>query len=303
MLNFIKLFNPIYVVNYIVIKVNKFNPYIIPDKFILKAKFFFIFGKRLNLKSPVTYNEKLQWLKLYFRKPIMTKMVDKCEVKRYVSNIIGSEYIIPTLGVWDSFDKIDFDNLPKEFVLKTTHDSGGVVIVRDKLNFDRVKAKSIIDTSLKKDFYIMSREWPYKNVPRRIIAEKYMEDETGELRDYKFFCFEGNVKYLFIATDRQTFGEDTKFDFFDSDFNHLPFTNGHPNSHKEISKPQNFEKMKELAERLSQDFPHVRVDLYSINGQIYFGELTFFHFSGLVPFVPEVWDYKFGECLKLPKTK
>lgn len=300
MLNLKKWLSQQYILSSIIYKINKFFPYIVPDKLLLEAKYFLTFGKKLNLKAPSTYNEKLQWLKLYFRKPIMTIMVDKCEAKHYVSEIIGDEYIIKTLRVWNSFDEIDFDCLPSRFVLKTTHDSGGVVIVKDKQNFDRLQAKSIIEKSLRNDFYICSREWPYKNVKRRIIAETYMEDETGELRDYKFFCFDGKVKSLFIATDRQVIGEDTKFDFYDEEFNHLPFTNGHPNSKKRIPKPENFNEMKRLAEKLSAGFPHIRVDLYSINGKIYFGELTFYHWSGLVPFNPNVWDFKFGEWLKLP---
>ena len=260
------------------------------------------FGHFCNLQTPRTYNEKLQWLKLYNRKPEYTQMVDKYEAKKYVANIIGEEYIIPTLGVWDRFEDIDFDTLPNRFVLKCTHDSGGLVICRDKSKLDISEARKIINKSLNRNYYYMHREWPYKNVRPQIIAEKYMEDESGyELKDYKWFCFDGVPKALYIAKDRGVEGEETKFDFYDEEFNHLPFTNGHPNSTHCRLKPQGFEKMKELAAILSQGIPHLRVDFYDINGRIYFGELTFYHWSGMVPFEPEEWDYKFGEWIKLPQ--
>lgn len=256
-------------------------------------------GKRLNLKNPQTFNEKLQWLKLYDRNPEYTKMVDKYEVRKYISDKIGEEYLIPLLGVWDSFDEIDFDKLPDQFVLKCTHDSGGLVICRDKSKLDINKARKTINKCLKKNFYKFTREWPYKNVKPRIIAEKFMVDESGtELKDYKFFCFDGTVKALFIATDRPY---DTKFDFFDSDFNHLDIRHGHPNSNRELSKPKGFDEMIKLSQILSKGMAHVRVDLYDINGKIYFGELTFFHHGGLVPFDPPKWDEIFGEWLTLPE--
>lgn len=274
---------------------------ILPDKIYLKLKYYIIFHKKLNLKSPTTYNEKLQWLKLYNRKKIYTQMVDKYEVKKYVANIIGEEYIIPTLGVYDKFDDIDFQKLPKQFVIKCTHDSGGLVICKDKDSFNYEQAKIKINKSLKNNYFYSGREWPYKNVKPRIIIEKYIEDESGyELKDYKFFCFDGEPKTMFIATDRSNPKEETKFDFFDMSFEHLPFTNGHPNSTKKIIKPKGFNEMKKLAKTLSKDFPHVRIDFYDINGKIYFGEITLFHWSGFVPFEPEEWDYKFGEWIKLP---
>lgn len=271
------------------------------DKKYLEMRYKLRFGKKLDLENPLTYNEKLQWLKLYDRNPEYTKMVDKYEVKKYVADKIGEEYIIPTLGVWDKFEDIDFDKLPDQFVLKCTHDSGGIVICKDKSNLNKEKAKKKIEKGLKRNYYWSSREWPYKDVKPRIIAEKYMVDESGyELKDYKFFCFDGKVKVLFIATDRAVEGEETKFDFFDENFVHLPIKNGHENADKELACPEGFEKMKELAEKLSQGIPQLRVDFYNINGQIYFGETTFFHWSGMVPFEPEEWDYKFGEYIKLP---
>ncbi len=272
----------------------------IPDKIYLKSRYKARIGKKLNLKNPKTFNEKLQWLKLYDRKPEYTVMVDKHEVKKYVADKIGKDYIIPILGVWDKFDDIDFDALPEQFVLKCTHDSGGLVICKDKSQLDIEQARKKIDKCLKRNYYWHGREWPYKNVKPRIIAEQYMEDEeTAEIRDYKFFCFDGVAKALFIATDRSNKEEETKFDFYDMEFNHLPFTNGHPNANSAPQKPENFDKMRELAGKLSENIPHLRVDFYEVNGKIYFGELTFSHWSGMTPFEPEEWDYKLGEMIKL----
>lgn len=272
------------------------------DMAYLKMMFYANLGKKLDFESPETFNEKMQWLKLYDRRPEYTTMVDKYAVKKYVADIIGEKYIIPTLGVWDKFEDIDFDSLPDEYVLKCTHDSGGLVIVTDKAKLDKQEAEKKINKCLQKDYFMYGREWPYKNVKPRIIAEKYMVDESGyELKDYKFFCFNGEPKVMFIASDRQLEGEETKFDFFDMQFNHLPFINGHPNAKHEIKCPPAFEEMKQLAKKLSKDIPCVRVDFYDINGQVYFGELTFFHWSGMVPFEPEEWDYKLGEWIKLPE--
>ncbi|MDE6019492.1 MAG: glycosyl transferase [Ruminococcus sp.] len=277
-------------------------PIVPSDALYLKILYYCVFRKKLNLKHPQTYNEKLQWLKLNNRKPIYTKMVDKIEAKKYVAQIIGEEYIIPTIAEYDSVDQIEWDKLPEQFVLKCTHDSGGIVICSNKAILNISKAKAKLEAGLKRNYYPRNREWPYRDCKRRIICEKYMVDESGyELKDYKFFCFDGEVKALFIASDRNNANEETKFDFFDEDFNHLPLTNGHPNSHKSIKRPQGFEKMKELASILSKGFPHLRVDFYDINGKIYFGELTFFHWSGMMPFEPEEWDYKFGSWINLPK--
>lgn len=274
------------------------------DELYLKVMFRKAMGYWMDFNNPMTFSEKLQWLKLYDHNPLYTIMVDKFKAKEYVRNLIGEKYIIPTLGVWSSFDDIDFDRLPNQFVLKCTHDSGGLIVCKDKSRFNKFRAKQKLEACLKSKFYRLNREWPYKNVPPRIIAEKYMEDaETKELRDYKFFCFDGVVKSMFIASDRQSDCGDTKFDFFDDDFNHLDFLQGHPNANQIPAKPICFEEMKLLAAKLSQGIPHVRVDLYEMNGQVYFGELTFFHYSGLTPFKPIEWDYKFGEWLLLPKLK
>ena len=273
----------------------------LPDKMFLKLLFRVRMGKKLDLKNPKTFSEKLQWLKLYDRKPEYTIMVDKYEAKKYVADIIGEEYIIPTLGVWDSVDEIDFDKLPEKFALKCTHNSGkGMYICKDKSKMNKEAVKEGLRSGLKQNYYLSNREWPYKDVKPRIIAEQYMEDvETAELRDYKFFCFGGEAKALFIATDRAKEDTETKFDFFDMDFNHLPFTNGHPNAEILPQKPLNFELMKELAAKLSAGVPHLRVDFYEVNGKVYFGELTFFHWGGFVPFEPEEWDYTFGSWINL----
>ena len=276
-----------------------FFSYMSDEKFI-KMKYKAKMGKKLNIDNPKTYNEKLQWIKLYDHNPLYTKLVDKFEVKSYVADVIGQEYIIPTIGVWDSFDDIDFKKLPNQFVLKCTHDSGGLVICKDKSLLNIPEAKKKITKCLKRNFYYFGREWPYKNVQPRIIAEEYMEDsKTGELRDYKFFAFDGEVKALFVATERQKIGEDVKFDFFDENYNHLDFRQGHENARILPEKPTNFEKMKGLAEQLSIGLKEVRVDFYEVDGQIYFGEMTFFHHGGWTAFDPDEWDYKFGEWIEL----
>ena len=260
-------------------------------------------GKRLNLKEPKTFNEKVQWLKLHDRRPLYVQLVDKYEVRQHITEKIGKQYLIPLLGgPWNSFDEIDFDALPDQFVLKCTHDSGGVVICRDKVSFDVKAARRKIEKHLKQNFFWAGREWPYKSVKPRIIAEKYMEDTaTSELRDYKFFCFNGVPKALFIATERQSIGEDTKFDFFDMDYNHLDIRNGHPNATVPPVQPFCFEEMKRLAAILSEGIPQVRVDFYEVNRVVYFGELTLSHWSGAVPFEPEKWDRIFGDWIDLTK--
>lgn len=273
----------------------------LPDKFYLEILYGILMRKKLNLKNPKTFSEKLQWLKLYDRRPEYVKMVDKAAVKDYVAGIIGDEYIIPTLGVWDRPEDIDWDSLPDQFVLKCTHDSGGLVICRDKAKLDKAAAMKKLRKSLKQNYYKVWREWPYKDVPRRIIAEKYIEPapDLKDLPDYKFFCFDGEVKALFVATDRQKPGEDVKFDFFDADFNHLPFKQGHEHAAVTPPKPENFELMKKAATQLSKGMPHARVDLYEVGDKILFGEVTLFHFSGLVPFRPDEWDKVFGDMLTL----
>lgn len=274
-----------------------------PSTTFLKRLYKLKMGKTLNLDSPTTYTEKLQWLKLHDRRPEYTTMVDKYAAKEYVAKRIGSEYVVPLLGVWDSAEKIDFDSLPERFILKTTHDSGGIVVCKDKntLNIPSVKQK--MQRSLKRKYYDHNREWPYKNVKPRIIAEAFIEDSNlGELRDYKFFTFGGKPKVLYITQGRGKDGE-TFADFFDMEFNHLPFTIDHNMAPKSPEKPINFELMKDLAAKLSNGTPQLRVDFYEVDGRVYFGEMTFFHCNGMAPFHPNEWDHTFGDWVILPNKK
>lgn len=273
---------------------------LLSDELYLKLIYRVTIGKKLNLQHPQSFNEKLQWLKLHDRKPEYTSMVDKLKVKEYVANTIGSEYIIPTLGVWDTFDEIDFESLPSQFVLKVTHDSGGTIVCDDKSSLDLVSAKKKIEKSLHHNYYYSGREWPYKNVTPRIIAEKYMIDTSKqELRDYKFLCFNGIAKVMYIVSDRFS-SKGMCLDFFDMNFNHLPIKNGYPNASKKFNRPNDFNKMRELAENLSKGIPQVRIDFYNVNDRIYFGEITFYCSSGFLPFTPEKWDYKLGSLIDLP---
>lgn len=272
----------------------------LPDKTYLELVYYFTLGNKLNLKNPKRFTEKLQWLKLYNRRPEYTKMVDKYEVKNYVSERLGSEYIIPTLGVWDNFSDIDFDKLPDKFVLKTTHGGGsnGIVICKDKSKFDKEDAKLKIDLSFKIDIYKIFREWPYKDVSKRIIAEQYMEDDSGELRDYKFYCFNGDPKVMLLASNRFT---NHNFNYFDMNFQKLAITSKDGgNSNEDFAVPEKFKEMKEVAKKLSAGLPHVRVDLYSCNHRVFFGELTFFDSSGYDDMQSEEWNLKFGSWLNLP---
>lgn len=269
---------------------------ILPDEPYIQLNYFARFHKFANLKNPRTFNEKLNWLKLHDRNPLYTTLVDKYEVKKYIENKFGEGYCIPTLSVWNHFDEIDFDKLPEQFVLKCTHDSEGIVIVKDKNHFDKASARKKITNALKQNFYYIGREWPYKNVKPRIIAEPYLvDDETGELRDYKFFCFNGEPKACYIASGRQS-GQ-TKFDYFDLDFNSLGIKQKYPNSSTPPKKPVTYEKMIEFARKISKGFPHMRVDFYEVNGKMYIGELTFYSLSGFIPFQPDKWDKVFGDWL------
>lgn len=276
---------------------------ILPNSLYLKLTYYKRIGKKLNLKSPQTFNEKLQWLKLYNRKPEYTKMVDKYEAKQYVEKIIGKEYIIPTLGIWNKFEDIDFDKLPNQFVLKCTHDSGGVIICKDKKEFEKDKAREEINICLKANYFYRSREWPYKNVKPRIIAEQYMEDnKSKELRDYKFFCFNGKVKCFKIDFDRFL---QHRANYYDTSLKILPFGEAicPPDYNRNLEIPEQINKMIMLAEKLSKDIPFLRVDFYEVNGKIYFGELTFFPASGLGKFTNEEWDKTLGSWIELPKGR
>ena len=258
-------------------------------------------GRPLCLDNPKTFNEKLQWLKLYDHNPLYTKLVDKYAVKDYVSSKIGQKYIIPTIATFNHPEEIDWDILPDKFVLKTTQGGGGdgVVVCKDKNSLDKSQVIKRLKLAMKTDPYKRLREWPYKNVQRRIIAEEYIADSSGELLDYKFFCFNGVVKALFVATDRSS--QNVKFDYFDADFNHLDLTQEHPMSGKIIPKPDSFEEMKLIAAKLSEGLPQVRCDLYSVDGKVYFGELTFVHHGGVTRFHPDIWDLTWGDWITLPK--
>lgn len=269
------------------------------DERFLKKEYYLAMGKTLNLNTPKTFNEKLQWLKLYNREPQYTMMVDKYAVKQYVANKIGSQYIIPTLGVWNHFDEIDFDELPNQFVLKCTHDSGGIVICKDKLKLDKRAAKQKLEYYLKRKYYYVHREWPYKNVKPRIIAEKYMSNDNGEdLNDYKLMCFNGQVKATFVCSDR--FSEDgLKVTFYDTNWKRMPFERHYLASKTDIARPKTYDEMLILAEKLAFQIPFVRVDFYEVHGRVYFGELTFFPGSGYEEFTPEEWDKKLGDWINL----
>lgn len=271
------------------------------DYTFVKWDYYFGMKKFPNLDNPRTFNEKLQWLKLHNQRPEYTRMVDKYEAKECVKEILGEEYIIPTLGVWERFEDIDFNNLPNQFVLKCTHDSGGLVICKDKSKLDISKVRRKINRSLKKNFFYEHREYPYKDVKPRIIAEKYMiDDSSTDLKDYKFFCFNGKVQCLKVDFDRFT---KHGANYYDKEWNLLPFYEicCPSNPLKIIGKPKYLNKMVEVAEKISKGIPFVRVDLYDVNNKIYFGEITFFPNAGNGKFEPEEWDYKLGEWLQLPK--
>lgn len=273
-----------------------------PDKLYIKIQFRMAMGYWPNLKNPQTFNEKLQWLKLHDRNPLYTTLVDKYAVRKYIAETIGEEYLIPLVGgPWKNADEIDFDTLPEQFVLKSNHDSGGVIVCKDKSKLDEEATTKTLNKRLRRNFYWLTREWPYKDVQPCIFAEKYMEEENGELRDYKFFSFNGRPKLCFIATERSSTKSETKFDFFDVEGNHLPFTNGHPQAVKTPKLSDRLEDMLRIVETLSQGIPQVRVDLYEVNGRLYFGEMTFFHWGGMVPFDPPEWDKKIGSWLELPE--
>lgn len=270
------------------------------DKVYLKLIHRLLTKRRLDLEHPTSYSEKLNWLKLNDRNPEYTIMVDKVKAKGWVSERIGSQYIIPTIGVWERPEDIDFESLPNKFVLKCNHNSGtGMVICRDKSTLNKEEVIKELNKGLNEDYYLFYREWPYKNVPRRILAEQFMEDESGnpDLIDYKFFCFNGKPYMMYISQDHS---EHPTTDFYDMDFQRLPIRMRDPNSEDVVNKPEQFEEMKRLATVLCKDVPHLRVDFYLINGKVYFGELTFFHNAGFSVIKPEEWDVRIASMISLP---
>lgn len=273
---------------------------LIPDRLYIQLRYFMKFRRFCDLSDPKTYNEKLQWMKLNYRIPGEWALVDKFEVKHRVAAQIGGDYIIPTLGLYDSVDEIDFDTLPDSFVLKCTHDSGGVVLVRDKSRLDVAAARKKLQQTMEKNYFYGGREPHYRDITPRIIAEPFLQDDgAGQLLDYKFFCFDGEAKALFIASDRAS--GNVKFDYFDADYKSLDIRQPYPNSDVRPEKPERYDQMLDIAQKLAQGHPHVRVDLYQVNGRVYFGELTFYHFGGMEPFTPEKWDRVFGDWLTLPE--
>lgn len=266
-------------------------------KFVYKEKM----NKELDLDNPKTYNEKLQWLKIHDRKDEYTKMVDKYSVREYIKETIGEEYLIPCLGVYNDVNEIDFDKLPNQFVLKTTHDSGTAIICKDKTKLDKEKTIKKLNKSMKRKYFYLWREWPYKNVKPRIIAEKYMQDENNSsLIDYKIYCFDGQPKMMFTIRDRDI---GAKSDFYDMDFNKLDIQQEYPNSEITMNKPNQLQEMIDLCKILSKNIPHVRVDFYIIDNKLYFGELTFFDSAGMAKFTPEKYDEILGSYIDLSKAK
>lgn len=276
-------------------KLNKLS-----DERFLKLRFKCTIGKELDLENPTSFNEKLQWIKLYDRRPLYNTLVDKYAVRQWITEKIGQEYLVPLLGRWDRVEDIDFDSLPNQFVLKCNHHSGGVVVCKDKASFNREQAKASLAAQLKKNLYWHGREWPYKDVKPCIIAEQYLEDASGDLLDYKFMCFNGQPKCSFICSDRFT-GKGLHVTFFDLDWNVMPFERHYPSVKEGLPKPQQYEKMLELATILSKDIPFVRVDFYEVNGKIYFGEMTLFPGCGFEEFTPYSWDEKLGSWIQLPE--
>ena len=276
---------------------------LIPDRIYLQIVYFKHFRRFINFNNPKTFNEKIQWLKLNYRNEEYTKLVDKYRVKQYITKLIGEKYVIPTLGVWNNVDDIDFKSLPEKFVLKCNNDSGGIVICKNKKDFDEAKAKSFLKERLKNNGYWYGREWPYKNVKPCIIAEKYMEDSISkDIKDYKFFCFNGSMEFFDIDIDRFI---EHRANYYDRNGNFLPFGKTYcpPDYTKKIEMPKNLGKMIELAETISHNTVLSRIDLYEIDGQVYFGEITFYPGSGFSPFTDEKWDYKLGDMIDLPNIK
>ncbi len=270
----------------------------VPDDVFLKKAFKLFLGYELNLENPKTFNEKMQYLKIHNRQDVFTTMVDKYLVKDYVSKKIGEQYVIPLLGVWDKFEDIDFNKLPDQFVLKSTHDSGSIVICTDKEKINKESAKQMFEKSLKRQYYYTWREWPYKNVKPRIIAEKYMKDRNSEnLNVFKFLNFNGNPEIVQVIQDDKTDKE--SIDYFNTKWEKIQITQGFPNSEHSLSKPETLDTMLKLAEKLSEGFPFLRTDFYEINGKVYFSEFTFFSDTGLGKFDPPEWDLKLGKMIDL----
>ena len=274
----------------------------LPDGIYLRIRYFIEMGKILHLHKPTTFTEKIQWLKLHNRKDEYTIMVDKLAAKKYVANLIGEQYIIPTIGQWDTAEQIDFNQLPNEFVLKTNNGGGstGVVICKNKQSLDINNTIKRINNALKKNIYTNYKEWPYKNVKPCVFAEQFMKNgDDGELTDYKFFCFNGVPEYCQVIANRKK-GE--TIDFFDMKWEHQPFYGLNPKckpAKEPISQPESLQEMIKIAQILSKDIPFVRIDLYYINKKVFFGEITFFPASGIGVFTPSKWNKILGDLIQI----
>ena len=273
---------------------------LIPDHIVIKYQYKIKTGKKLNIANPVLYNEKLQWLKLNNKKPEYSEMIDKYEVRKFVAHTIGEEYLIPLLGVWESFDEIPFDTLPQQFVLKCTHDSGSFIICHNKDLLNIPMVRNMFNKKISRNYYWKTREWAYKNINPRIIAEKLMTDESGyELKDYKIYCFNGEPKIIQVDFNRHNI--DHKVNYYSPELEYQPFSHvKQTDPEVSIPKPQCLEQMLFLAKTLSASIIHVRVDMHVINNRIYFGELTFYDWAGYGNFDPPEWDRIFGDWIILP---
>lgn len=271
------------------------------DEEYIKKLYYLYTGHKLDLDNPQSFNEKLNWEKLYYRHPLMPKLVDKYDAKAYVAEKIGKEFVVPNYGVWSSPEDIDFDKLPNQFVLKCTHNSGtGMLICRDKTKINIEEVKAGLYRGLKERFYMNAREWAYKNANPRIIADKFLDDHSGkEIQDYKFLCFDGVARYVYLSIK----GKNVYENWYDMDFTPVDINHSFPRRVPEFEKPADFEKMKELAAKLSTGFPHVRIDFFDVDGHVYFAEFAFYDWAGIRPFKDYKMDLELGKYLVLPKEK
>lgn len=273
------------------------------DELYIKLQFRYLMHYSLNLRNPQTFQEKLQWLKLYDRKPVYSQMVDKYESKKFIEARVGKSYVIPTIGIYDNVNQINFDKLPKAYIVKTTHDSASYIIVKDNKQADRKHIKSFFSKRLKRTYYYSEREWPYKNVKPRIIIEELLSDGSEELRDYKFYCFNGEPKFFYITSNRNGIGG-LKEDFFDVDGTLMELNQkGYYNNPQIPQLPKNLSKMLNFSKKLAENTYHLRVDFYEVSGKLYCGELTFFDGGGFCSFVPEKYNKIFGDWIKLPHNQ
>lgn len=271
------------------------------DKKYIEIVYKLAFGRDINLDNPKAFTEKINWYKLNYRNDLMKKCADKYEVRKYVEDKIGKGYLNDIVGIWNDVDEIDFSKLPNKFVLKPTNGSGDVLICDDKSKLDIRRAKKVLKQNKKRHFCTKTKEWAYYDLPQKILGERFIESsDKFQIKDYKFFCFNGEPQFLFVGSERGT--DHLKFDFFDMEWNWLPVTNAHEHN-KALKKPEHFLEMIDICRKLSMDFPHVRVDLYEEEGKVYFGELTFYHFGGFTRFEPDEWDFKFGEYFDINSIK